>query len=169
MLIVSKSLLWSPSLYLGRSIRDALFYQLSEPLLNLYIGPVPPQFINDIIDYLAIQSCQTEAAQGTICEAGRRFYCWLWRQSTAAARNEIAQLGQAATYGKSHYYNYGVLKNTFVYGSPNATNLRCIENYIVTVCIFGVQANDGLVSIDAVTSNVADLSVKAVYTRFDEP
>lgn len=67
-IIVSKSLLWSPSLYLGPTFQDSLFYVLTQPLTNTYVGPILPQFFNDIISNLAARFCSNEATQQTICQ-----------------------------------------------------------------------------------------------------
>lgn len=69
MATVSKSLLWSPALYLSQTYRDSLLYTAFAPIINAYIGPIDPQFVNDIVDELFIRLCSTEAAQQTVCQA----------------------------------------------------------------------------------------------------
>lgn len=38
------------------------------PLLDLYIGPFLPQFVNDLITSFAIRLCSTELTQYTVCQ-----------------------------------------------------------------------------------------------------
>lgn len=81
---------------------------------------------------------------------------------------EFAQLGQASIKKKTSFYDYGLVQNNAVYGSPQPPDYD-VSKITSKGLYFWGAANDGLISLDDVQRNVNDLSVDYVYTKFDQP